>query len=400
MSELNSMTIGTFLAMGRILPADTSVLIRGPHGIGKSQIAAQLAKHFSLPVIDRRLSQLTEGDMVGLPSTDGNVTRFNPPDWVKEACDAPRLLLLDELNRATPEVMQAAFQLVLDRELQGWKLHPETRVYAAINTGGEYTVNEVDPALLDRFWTIDLNATVDDWMAWAKGEGNVEECVYEFIRENPGFLDPPHGVDPGKVSTSRRSWARLSNALRASHLVEDVANEAFYSLSVGYVGVDAAAAFFDYAKNNFTMVRAEEVLDGDYSKINKAGDRTSKVYKKVKALSVDKTLALIDRVTAEMRRRGPKVEKKEGENLKSFMRDLQAEHRLPMWAALNKQPAEGDPNGRTFSMEDKSKFVINLHKFLVEVLVTDTFGVPLGAAGKDVMPNIPQFVKDKQNDET
>src|SRR5437867_2646181 len=88
---------------------------------------------------------------VTFPSTDWNVTRFNPPEWYMQACERPMVLFLDELNRATNEVMQAAFQIVLDRQLNGWKLHPLTRVYAAINMGANYTVNEMDPALLDRF---------------------------------------------------------------------------------------------------------------------------------------------------------------------------------------------------------------------------------------------------------
>ena len=138
---MTTMSIQTFIKVASKLPIETSILLRGSHGIGKSQVVRQMAALFSLPVIDRRLSQMSEGDMIGLPSTDGEVTRFNPPDWYKQACAKPMCLFLDELNRATPEVMQAAFQIVLDRELNGWKLHPQTRVYAAVNSSAAYTVN-------------------------------------------------------------------------------------------------------------------------------------------------------------------------------------------------------------------------------------------------------------------
>ena len=47
-----------------------SVLIRGDHGIGKSQIVKQLGAQFNLPIIDKRLSQLTEGDIIGLPKLE------------------------------------------------------------------------------------------------------------------------------------------------------------------------------------------------------------------------------------------------------------------------------------------------------------------------------------------
>ena len=68
------------------------VLLRGRHGIGKSQVVYQIAGSLGLPVIERRASQMTEGDLVGLPSTDGNTTTFNPPDWFKECCNEPRIL--------------------------------------------------------------------------------------------------------------------------------------------------------------------------------------------------------------------------------------------------------------------------------------------------------------------
>ena len=104
---MTTMQIRTFLKVAPLLPKETSILLRGAHGIGKSQIVRQVAQviatnnHFAnFEVIDRRLSQMSEGDMIGLPSTDGEVTRFNPPGWYKHACDVPVCLFLDELNRA------------------------------------------------------------------------------------------------------------------------------------------------------------------------------------------------------------------------------------------------------------------------------------------------------------
>ena len=43
------------------------VLLRGRHGVGKSQVVYQLADSLGLPVVERRASQMTEGDLVGLP---------------------------------------------------------------------------------------------------------------------------------------------------------------------------------------------------------------------------------------------------------------------------------------------------------------------------------------------
>ena len=122
------MDIKTFNSIAPRLPAAIAVLMQGPTGVGKSHLVYAIGEELDLTVVDRRLSQMGEGDMVGLPELVDGTTRFCPPDWYADACANARILFLDELNRATPEVMQAAFQIVLDRELNGHKLHPDSLV--------------------------------------------------------------------------------------------------------------------------------------------------------------------------------------------------------------------------------------------------------------------------------
>ena len=58
------MDIKTFVNAAASLPADISILAKGPTGIGKSHIFHDLGARLNLPVIDRRLSQMTEGDII------------------------------------------------------------------------------------------------------------------------------------------------------------------------------------------------------------------------------------------------------------------------------------------------------------------------------------------------
>ena len=282
------MDIKTFLSTAPTLPADISLMIRGPHGIGKSQIFKQVADKLGLEMIDRRLSQMTEGDLLGLPELSEGVTRFCPPDWYMAACKAPKVLLLDEYNRGTPEVIQTAMQITLDRELNGWKLHPETRVYAAVNASAEYSVNELDPAQADRFWTIDLEPTVEDWLDWAK-TSSVDEVVIDFIRQQPRHLRHKGQMEPGKVYPSQRSWARLDQSLKHANLIPSemagTDNKGIYFVAVGFVGFEAASSFCDFVKNYDAQVTAEDILDG--WKKNK--DRVLK-------LSADKQNALMEKI--------------------------------------------------------------------------------------------------------
>lgn len=376
MATSNPMSIATFTSVVPRLPTSTSVLLRGPHGIGKSQVVRLAARLIAereglkdFPVIDRRLSQMSEGDMIGLPSTDGEVTRFNPPDWYKRACDKPQVLFLDELNRATHEVMQAAFQIVLDRELNGWKLHPKTRVFAAVNASAEYTVNEMDPALLDRFWTIDLKPDTKDWVDWARGEGKLCSLVVDFVSANDKWLDPPKQVETGAVSPSRRSWERLSNALVVAGIQDEPTDPLFYPLSLGYVGVEATIAFVDYAKSQDNRVTGKEVIDG-----------YAKVQGKVKRMTQDQLNGAIEKVAEYVTGNLTKLTAKQGENLKGFMGDLPGELRVSAWSKLT---AHG---------LDKIELAKSVHKYCVE-LILDVFGVPMGEAGVGVTPNIPDTLK-------
>ena len=355
---MTTMSIKTFLNVASRLPKETSVLLRGPHGIGKSQVVRKVAQFFKLPVTDRRLSQMTEGDMVGLPSTDGEVTRFNPPDWFKAACDKPVCLFLDEINRATPEVMQAAFQIVLDRELNGWRLHPETRVYAAVNNSAAYTVNEMDPALLDRFWTIDLTPSVEDWTSWAREIG-IHSTVVDFIASNERWLDTPKDSEPGKVAPSRRSWERLAVALTEAGVADNPKDEIFYPLCLGYVGTEATIAFHSFAKTVEDQVTGEEILN-DYDKVKK----------RVEKLGQEKQNILVEKVTDTLVKQGKVLNDVQGKNLQAFMKDLPGELRVAAWSKVTQ--AAGTEN---------LELVKSVHKWCVES-VLEVFGTTASTAAK------------------
>jgi MoxR-like ATPase len=213
-----SVDFKTFISLApHVSKAGLPVILRGRHGVGKSQVVYQIAKNMGLPVIERRASQMTEGDLVGLPSIDGDRTSFNPPDWFKSACEEPAVLFLDEVDRAVQEVRQGIFELTDSRKLNGHHLHPDTVVFAAVNGGehGEqYQVNEMDPAELDRYSVWDIEPTVEDWLSWAKK--NVDGLIWDFINQNHSHLEHNGEYEPNKVYPSRRSWDRLNHGGSAS----------------------------------------------------------------------------------------------------------------------------------------------------------------------------------------
>jgi alkaline phosphatase D len=239
------------------------VLIRGRHGVGKSEVVYQIAGDLEMPVVERRASQMTEGDLVGLPSTDGNVTSFNPPDWFKTSCDNPVVLFLDEVDRATIEVRQGIFELTDSRKLNGHTLDKDTLVFAAVNGGehgDQYQVGEMDPAELDRWTVFDVEPTVEDWLTW--GKDKIDGMVWDFINQNRSHLEHTGDFEPNKVYPSRRSWARLNDCfVQADLLVEDADASLMFPLATGFVGFEAAVSFKDFVDNYERQVTIENILD-------------------------------------------------------------------------------------------------------------------------------------------
>ena len=239
------------------------VLIRGRHGVGKSEVVYQIAGGLGMPVVERRASQMTEGDLVGLPSTDGNTTSFNPPDWFKTACDNPVVLFLDEVDRATIEVRQGIFELTDSRKLNGHVLHKNTLIFAAVNGGehgDQYQVGEMDPAELDRWTVFDVEPSTEDWLTWAKDK--VDGILWDFINQNRNHLEHTGDFEPNKVYPSRRSWVRLNDCFaQANLLAEDADTSVMFPLATGFVGFEAAVSFKDFVDNYERQVTIENILD-------------------------------------------------------------------------------------------------------------------------------------------
>jgi MoxR-like ATPase len=312
------MDIKTFTSIAPRLPANIAVLIQGPTGIGKSYLVRDIAADAGLEVVDRRLSQMGEGDMVGLPELRDGTTSFCPPDWYADCCRNARVLFLDELNRATPEVMQAAFQIVLDRELNGHKLHPDTRVFAAVNAGAEYEVNEMDPALLRRFWAIELEPTHEDFLNWA--EGKLAPVIVDFIRQHAEHLRPTAAVEPGKIAPNPASWERIDAALK--HMGEiDKPSDVWYPVALGMVGVEAAIALVEFAKNWEQIISAEDVLD-NYDAVRET----------ISDLTADKKNALVQKLANHCKDNAWTA--KQAKNVANFAKGLSGEMLVSCWNQL------------------------------------------------------------------
>jgi hypothetical protein len=234
---------------------DFSYMIEGPHGIGKSAIVTEVCLEEDGFLIDLRLGQRDLGDILGMPvvlpvNDDlGKLLRNKfehiKPELVRMAFvkDLSELgtmgddkdvlakyrdvtnvgkpykfiaFFADEYNRGTKDVQQAMFELVYDRRMSGYKVHPKCWIFAACNDNMEiYTVTEGDPAFRSRFKKIKYTPTVDEWLIRGKKTGELSDELIFTISAQKALADPPKKKDNdleflNQPHPNRRSWHHAS----------------------------------------------------------------------------------------------------------------------------------------------------------------------------------------------
>ena len=333
------------------------VLIRGRHGVGKSEVVYQIAEDLKLPVVERRASQMTEGDLLGMPSPEfidvngEQASVMRPYAWFLRACTEAVCLFLDEVDRATTEVRQGIFELTDSRKLAGWKLHPDTIVISAVNGGehgSQYQVNEMDPAELDRYTVFDVEPSVEDWLDW--GKDRVSNFVWDFINQNRAHLEHSSDFEPNKVYPSRRSWDRLNTCLVKGNLFDEgVDQTVFFNLSQSFCGLEAAVAFLDFVKAYDRQVTWEQVINEGQT------DKTAN-------FDINAHAALVEKVAAS----GVLEEELSAtqlDNLAEYFNLLPAEIAMKLWSAVG------------MHANDKKHNIVQMHMRIKDKLITMLGGV-------------------------
>jgi MoxR-like ATPase len=302
-------------------------LIKGLHGIGKSESVAQYAKEQDMHYEPLILSLMDTGDLLGMPDTEKvsgvKSTLWAAPSWFTNILNAAwpqdtelqdlqfidtkfqeyvlsnieynhinreilnilyckyyrvpndrlqlsrqnnvrnlrarrSVLNLDEFNRAPPDILNASLQLILEHKLHTHELPlvngRETLIVAAVNpSNGNYTVQEFDPALLDRFVECEAIADLGSWIKWGKAN-KVEDVVIEFllVNKNKFHFEP----EDGSKGASPRSWTRLSNYITK---LKDTPPNIMSHYVRGTVGTSLAAQFLQFYNSNANSLTYKKV---------------------------------------------------------------------------------------------------------------------------------------------
>lgn len=277
--------IDTLNSVELVLATKEVPLVVGESGIGKTALANKLASenNWSLVVIDGNL--LKEGEIGGLPTVesyigfDSNGNKVEKKATVYAVHNKLReideeisngktvLLFIDEINRCEHTVQQELMNLILNREINGYKLHDNVKILAAMNPSSkygsdfDYQVVDMDAAQENRFVWLNMEPDYDGWIKWAIDAG-IEQKVIEFISTFPEYL---HKVNEDDIRATPRSYERVSKSYKVYKEKKDlIPREVFLNVIKGNVGKVIAQEFTSFVESDCSpLISYEDIFSGD-----------------------------------------------------------------------------------------------------------------------------------------
>ena len=184
-----------------------------------------------------------------------------PPTWLKklqEKCekepDRYHIVFLDEITNALPSIQGIAFNIVLDREVNGiWKLPDNARIVAAGNDMKDsLAANQLAEPLFNRFAHVYIKTTTESWLKWAS-ENNIHPAIYSYIAYKKGETLRSK-YDGEKPNADPRKWEMASKMLYATGSPE---------MLRALVGEDITREFVQFC--NQQVITLDDVINGTYT---------------------------------------------------------------------------------------------------------------------------------------
>lgn len=184
-----------------------------------------------------------------------------PPTWLKkiqEKCekepDRYHIVFLDEITNALPSIQGIAFNIVLDREVNGiWKLPDNARIVAAGNDMKDsLAANQLAEPLFNRFAHVYIKTTTESWLKWAS-ENNIHPAIYSYIAYKKGETLRSK-YDGEKPNADPRKWEMASKMLYKTGSPE---------MLRALVGEDITREFVQFC--NQQVITLDDVINGTYT---------------------------------------------------------------------------------------------------------------------------------------
>lgn len=241
------------------IESGVAVFLHGPSSEGKSARVKQIDPTCEIIYLRNATPESLNGKSVYNGST-GEMMDV-PPTWLKklqEKCekepDRLHVVFFDEITNALPSIQGIAFNIVLDREVNGiWKLPDNARIVAAGNDMKDsLAANQLAEPLFNRFAHVYIKTTTESWLKWAS-ENNIHPAIYSYIAyKNGETLRSEYNGE--KPNADPRKWEMASKMLYKTGNPE---------MLRALVGEDITREFAEFC--NQQVITLEDVINDNYT---------------------------------------------------------------------------------------------------------------------------------------
>lgn len=261
------------------IESNVPVFLHGPSSEGKSARVKQIDEDCVIIYLRNATPDSLNGKSVYNSETNEMIDI--KPTWLKKLeskCEAEPdklyILFFDEITNALPSIQGSAFNIVLDREVNGiWKLPENVRIVAAGNEMSDsLAANKLAEPLFNRFAHVYINTTCESWLKWAS-ENNIHPAIYSYIAYKKGEVLRSK-YDGEKPNADPRKWEMASKMLYSTNNPE---------MLRALVGEDITKEFVKFC--NQPVITLKDVISGNYTKEEIESLNTSERYATVMNLS-------------------------------------------------------------------------------------------------------------------
>jgi len=261
------------------IESGVAVFLHGPSSEGKSARVKQIDPTCEIIYLRNATPESLNGKSVYNQATAEMIDV--KPSWLKkleEKCekepDRFHIVFLDEITNALPSIQGIAFNIVLDREVNGiWKLPDNARIVAAGNDMKDsLAANQLAEPLFNRFAHVYIKTTTESWLKWAS-EHNIHPAIYSYIAYKKGETLRSK-YDGEKPNADPRKWEMASKMLYATGSPE---------MLRALVGEDITREFVQFC--NQQVITLDDVINENYTQRDIQALNTAERYATTMGLS-------------------------------------------------------------------------------------------------------------------
>ena len=252
--------------------SDIAVFLHGPSSEGKSARVKQIDPTCEIIYLRNATPESLNGKSVYNAAT-GDMIDVKPT-WLKklenkceEEPDRFHILFFDEITNALPSIQGIAFNIVLDKEVNGiWKLPDNARIVAAGNDMKDsLAANQLAEPLFNRFAHVYIKTTTESWLKWAS-ENNIHPAIYSYIAYRNGKTLRSK-YDGEKPNADPRKWEMASKMLYKTGNPE---------MLRALVGEDITREFVEFC--NQPVITLDDVINNNYTEKDVKALNTAEKY--------------------------------------------------------------------------------------------------------------------------